>query len=502
MKTVSFKYFVVYVISLAILFFALPAFAQNSTLEVKCVDASGAPVQGVKVTIFSMITQKAKDKKSDAEGVAEFAKAEDGTFRVVGRKDGFSPALYEFVVLKGSKESIALKLSPGADKKLYFEDPAEAKQAIDLYSKGTEALKQNNAAEAEKLLVQSIEINPSNPSALYYLAVINLQQSKYDQLEPMLNKIIHMAEMMKALPPLDPSMPTNEQVFQGASKLIKQIPAFKGDDAVRKKDYATAVKEYNAAIKNNPENPESYASLSIALANSNQYDAAIAAIDKAIQLKPDDKGYADNKAKIIAKKESAILQKAQGVMEEGNTLLKSGDAAEAIKKYEEAKSMIAESKQAPLWLQIGRAQAKLGNKEAAIAAFKKALELVPADRAEDFRKAYAQFYLDDRKYDEAIAILAESKSGSPSEQVLQDLVKAWKDKEPNFAEAALEKIIQVNPENADAYFDLGQLCYMDGKAKDARTKELLTKYLEIGKDATKIGQAKDMMVIVNKRLSK
>jgi tetratricopeptide (TPR) repeat protein len=503
MKTDSFKYFVVCVISLSILFFALPAFAQNGALEIKCVDASGAPVQGAKVVIINMAVQKEKDKKTDADGLAEFSKLDDGTYRIVGRKDGYAPVLYEFAVLKGTRDLIPLKLSPGADKKFYFEDPVEGQKAVTLLKQGMTVLGQNNAAEAEKALVQSLEINPSNPVGLYYLAVANLQQSKYDQLVTILNKAVQMADMMNGLPTLDATLPNYDQVSQGAGKLLKQIPAFRGDDAARKKNYNQAIVEYSEAIKNSPDNPEYHASLAIALANANRYDEAVASIDKAIQFRPDDKTYADNKARIVAKKESATLAKAQSIMEEGNKLLEASNAEDAVKKYEEAKGMIAEAKQAPLWLQIGRAQAKLSQPEAAIAAFKKALELAPADKAAEYRKYYAQFYLDERKYDEAIAVLADSKAaGQTPEQVLQDLVKTWKNKEPNFAMAALEKIIQMNPDNADAYFDLGQLCYIEGKSKDARTKELLTKYQEIGKDPDKIGQAKDMMVIVNKRSSK
>ena len=65
-------------------------------------------------------------------------------------------------------------------------------------------------------------------------------------------------------------------------------------------------------------------------------------------------------------------------MIEGNKLLQDGDAAGALKKYEEAKGMIKEDRQAPLWMQIGKAQAKLNQEEAAIASFKKSLELAPA----------------------------------------------------------------------------------------------------------------------------
>ena len=104
-----------------------------------------------------------------------------------------------------------------------------------------------------------------------------------------------------------------------------------------------------------------------------------------------------------------------------------------------------------------------------------------------------------KKFDEAIGVLTDPKAEGSPEQTLTDLAKTWKNKEPNFAIAALEKVIMLNPANADAYFDLGQLYYIDGKSKDSRTKELLNKYVEIGKDADKIQGAKDMLVIVNKR---
>ena len=125
-----------------------------------------------------MINQKAKDKKSDAQGSAEFAKLEDGVYRVFARKDGFAPALYEFAVLKGSTESVTLNFVAGADKKLYFEDPAEEERAIQLLRQGLEAAKQNKYEEAEKLFSQALEINPSSAETLYYFGATNLSGSE------------------------------------------------------------------------------------------------------------------------------------------------------------------------------------------------------------------------------------------------------------------------------------------------------------------------------------
>jgi tetratricopeptide (TPR) repeat protein len=492
--------FVVCLLSLVL--FTLPCFAQNGAIQVKCVDASGALVSNAKVFVSIVNTQKAKDKKSDAQGMAEFTKLDDGAYRVFGRKEGFAPALYEFVILKGSAESVTLTFAPGADKKLYFEDPAEAQRAAGFLQQGLQVAQQGKYEDAGKLFAQSLEINPSGPEALYYSGVALLQLGKFDQAADMLSRAAQAADIFKAAQsPAGSGANPYEQVAAGAKKLLQQVPSMRGEFALRQKNYDQAIKIYSDVIKAGPENPEDYVNLAVALANTGKLDEALAALDKAIQLKPGEKSYADMKTKVAAKKEGMAIEKAQSAMNEGNKMLQDGDPAGALKKYEEARSLISEDKQAPLWRQIGKANAKLNQEEAAVAAYKKSMELAPADKMDDYRNAFAQFYLDAKKYDDAINVLADPKSsGSKNpEQTLMDLVKTWKTKEPSFAIAALEKVIKINPENAEAYFELGQLCYMDGKSKDARTKELLNKYLEIGKDADNIQRAKDMLVLVNRR---
>jgi tetratricopeptide (TPR) repeat protein len=195
------------------------------------------------------------------------------------------------------------------------------------------------------------------------------------------------------------------------------------------------------------------------------------------------------------------LDKAQGVMNEGNKLLQDGDAAEAVKKYEEAIKMVAQDKQSPLWRQIARAQAKLNQQDAAVAAFKKSIELAPADKIAEYRNAFAQYYLDGQRFEDALDVLADPKNAGSQgvEQVLISLANSSRNKQPQLAEAALERVLKANPGNMDVYFDLGQMYYADGKEKDSRTKELLTKYVEIGKDQEKIENAKNMLIMINRR---
>jgi tetratricopeptide (TPR) repeat protein len=484
--------------AVCIAFFALPLFAET-TLQVKCIDSSGAPVSNVKVSVVTLKTQKAKEKKSDAQGGAEFTKLEDGLYRVFGRKEGMVPAFFEPALLKGTPETVTLKFAAGAEKKFYFEDEAEAKKAKDLLDQGLEAYKQSKFPDAEKLLNEALAVNPSLAEAYYYIAVSRLQQGKYDEANEALDKTSALASALMTLPSGSGSGPNPyERILQGAQDVKKKMPAIRAEDALRQKNFDEAVKQFSELIKTNPNTPEFHANLATALFYLGKYDEATAAIDKAIQLKP---GQFDNMKKTIAaKKESAELDKAQALMDEGNKLLKDGDAAGALKKFEQTKTMVAEERQSPVWAQIGRAQAKLNQPEA-VASFKKAIALSPADKVSDYRNTLAMYYIDLKKFDDAVDVLADPKVAGPDspEKVLFGVVKQSKDKQPKLAEAALERIIKLNPSNFDAVFDLGQLYYSDGKENDRRTKELLTLYTEKGQDAQKLEGAKGMLVIINRR---
>jgi tetratricopeptide (TPR) repeat protein len=496
MKIKSCKSLITYLAAFSILFLALPGLAQNGAIQVKCIDASNNPVAGVKVMIIPLNSPKVKDKKSDAKGEAEFTKVDDSVYRVVGRKDGFEPALYDLLPVKGTKESVSLKMVAGAEKKLYFEDPAQPQKAFDLVKQGLEAYKQKNFADAEKLISQSIELDPSNADAYYYLGVSYLMQAKFDQGSESLNRAAKIAGALMMMPPT-PQTPQYQQVVDSAQTLIKRMPAIKGETALKQKKFDEAIAAFSEAIKGEPNNPEYQANLAISLTNAKRFDDALPVIEKAIQLNPNEKAYTDLKNQINARKEDSIILKAQGLLDEGNALLKDGDAAGALKKFEAAKSLIAADKQSPVWRQIARAQAKLDQQDAAVAAYKKSIELAPADKAEEYRNSFAQYYLDAKKYDEALETL--TAGGQNQEEVLLGLVKKLGNKEPQLAEAALERVIKANPQNADAHYELGRMYYADGKEKDARTKVLLAKYLEIGKDEAKLKEVKDLLIMVNRR---
>jgi tetratricopeptide (TPR) repeat protein len=491
------------VLIVSVMFSAWPAFAQNGQLEVKCADSSDAPAQNVKVSIFHLNTKKSKDKKSDVQGLAVFDKLDDGVYRVVGHKEGFIPSFFEYVMLKGAKESVVLKFAAGADKKLYFEDPEVERNAAALLKQGVEALNQGNASDAEKFFSQSLAINPSAADANFYYGAMLLLQSKYDEGANALKKAISIANMLKTLASTTPSDKPNinERIIEKAQQQLLQLPALKGDAAFKQQKFEEAATGYSEAIKNIPNRPELYASLARALTQAKKNNEALTAINKAIELSPNVADYQTLKGTIISRQKVAAIEKAQTLMNEGIQLLESGDAAGALKYFQDSKDMIPQDKQAPLWRLLGRTQAKLGHQDEAIAAFKKSIELAPVDKAADYQMTFAKFYLDNKKFEEAVDVMADPKAaGSKSpEQILVDLAAKVKDDEPSLAEAALERVIKLNPENANAYYNLGRMYYSEGKANDKRTKELLAKFVTISMDADKLEEAKNLLIVVNKR---
>ena len=481
-------------------------FAQTGSLEVTCSGPSGAPEKDVKVTVLPMNSTKGKDKKSNATGIALFDKMDNGAYRVVGRKDGFAPVYYEIAFIQNDKVSVALKMAAGADSKLYFEDPMLERQSGVLLQEGLKASEAGNHAEAEKSISQSLAIIPSGADALYYLGIAQLRQGKFDQATESLKKAAEIANVRKVIPDVPgqpPKQQIYEQIVQNATQQISLMPVMRAQKAAEEKKFDEAVVLFDEAIKANPQLIALYTEKAIALTQAGRLDEADAAVNRVLELNPGDeraqqvkKAVTSRIANAALEKENEKLEQAKIIIDEGTKLLES-DAAAALKKFQEANTLTGE-KYPAIWRQLARAQAKLNNESAAIAAFNKSVELAPADQLENYQMSFAQFYLDANNPDKALDLFASG--GADQEQKLLDLIAKHKNRNPGFAEAALERVIKLNPANDDAYYELGRLYYADGREKDVRTKELLDKYVEIGKDASKVEEAKNLLILVNRRI--
>lgn len=494
-------------ILVTIIAMVLPAFADNNTLDVKCVDQAGSPVPGVKVTVFNLSAQKTKDKKSDSAGVADFTKLDDGIYRVVGRKDAFAPALYEYIQLENaSTRSETLTFEPGSpDAKLYYEDPAVGQKSIDLLKQAAEAWQGQKIPEADKLLRESLQIYPSNPDALFYLGVVDVALKKWDEAESTFKKCLSTISMITQLQKAQgqTSGASYEQVAQRAEQILKLVPSYKlrseADKLASEGKYEDAIAKYKQALDVDASDPDLLYNMGLSQGKAGHYDEALQSAEKAIQLKPGEPQYQDLKKRILDLKQNEVLLKAKSILEEGDKLYKSADYSGAVKKYEEAIPMVPENKQGGIYLQIGRAYAQLKQGDQAVAAFKKAIEIAP-DQG-DYRKALAQYYLGNKQYDEALNVYSDPRTTGkvPPDEALFTLGQALSNQgNSDVAELAFEKALKLNPDNLDAMYELGMLLYYS-KKDDAKAKQLLTKYVELGKDKAKLDNASTVLVVINRR---
>jgi tetratricopeptide (TPR) repeat protein len=238
----------------------------------------------------------------------------------------------------------------------------------------------------------------------------------------------------------------------------------------------------------------------VTLANLKKFDEASQAIDKAIQLSPAEKSFVATKEKITNMKENDRLLQAQALLNDGDKLYKSQDFAGASKKYEEALPLVSGPKQSVVYAAVARSQAGLNSPDKAIEAYKKAIELSPDNP--EYRKALAQFYLNQKRYEDALNLYADSK-GAGSETADKTLFQLGQtlSNQGNGEVAALafERAIKANPENAEAYYELGMLIFYD-KKNDPRAKELLEKYVKLGKNADHVSNTQNVLVVLKKRM--
>ena len=494
------------VVALGVLMCAFPLWA-DSTLDVQCNDQGGTPQAGVKVSLQHLNSQKVRDKKSDAKGMANFNKLDDGVYRVIARKEGFEPVFHEFIGLKGSaKESVTLQLKPGdMQKQVYFESEALHQKSIELLKQGAGLIGEGKFGEAEKQIRESLDINPTNPDAYYNLAVAYLQQGKWQEGEQSLKRTVEITGVLSA----GPQPASYQELGQRAQGIISKLPQLKaladGNKALREKRYDVAVAKFQEALQAEKD-ADIYHNLAVALGESKKYDEAIEAADQAIKLKPDEKSHLELKNRITERKQTEarneVLIKAQNTLEQANKKFDAGDYAGALKGYEEILPTVPEKNQPSIWFQVARTQAQLKQPDKAIQAYKRAIEMAP-DKP-DYRNALAKYYLDEKRYEEALELYADPRgagSQSPEQALFAMGEKLSNQGNSPVAQLAFEKVLKLNPENAEAYYQLGMIHYYD-KKNDKRAKELLTKYLEIGKQKDHLENTKSVLVVLKKRSPK
>jgi tetratricopeptide (TPR) repeat protein len=499
---------------LSILLLAGAVFAAGAnTLTIKCVDDSGKVIPGAKVSIMAFGSGgKWQPKTADKSGIAKYDKLDDAAYRVVARAEGMAPGVYEPVILKaGAQETISVTCAAGDPlKKFYWEDDTINSKAYDALKQAVAAMGEQKYDAAEKLFQSSLELNPSDPNTLFYYGVTLAQNRKWDQAQAAFQRSLNMAtaQVMATPPPKDakgaaqPPAQNQAAVMQNNAKsMIAMLPALKlkveGTDLMEKKDFKGATAKFEQASKLLPNDPDSYYYLALSLGYDKQWDAAAAAIDTAVKMRPEDKTYLDLKSRLTT---NASLEKAKAIADAGDKAYNEKDYAGALKRYEEALPLLPDpALQASVWAQIGRARTQLKQADQAVEAYKRAISLSPQDpklkqALQIHYETIAQQFINDKQYDQGFAAYAEAGIS------LFEKAKKWAgspDTE-DLAILALQRVIKTDPQNSEAFFELGSLYYFN-KKDYPRAKENLLKYKEVGKDPKFIDNANNILAVIDKK---
>jgi tetratricopeptide (TPR) repeat protein len=446
-------------------------FAQAGSLEVTCVNASGEPVSGIKVYTVALGQKKADDEKTNKEGVAVFKKLDDGYYRVFTHEKGYAPAYDEWVQMSGDQQkSVSLTLKPGEDHPLYFENNQKLAEAQQALQQGGAALQNKQFDEAEAQLKKAIEDNPAEPAAYFSLGMLYVQQNKYDEAKAMLTKAVGLFKMYQSVQ--GSSNPAIGEQLQQAETQLQFLPvrslAAKVDEATKAKDYDTALKYLAELQKLRPDDARIYYTMAYMLAQTRHIDEALTKIDKAIELKPDEQDFQNLKKQLVDIQKQQAAQKeanaARSKVAEVQQLNKDGKYEEAIAKAKEVLPETPEKLKPILWAEITNANIRLKNYAEAADAYQKDLELNKKPVAEGLYKLGEQF-----------------------------VHKGQQDA----ASAVFEKVLEVDPNYAEAYYQLGMYYFYEKQNKD-KAKQLLDKYLSIGKNKDNLSNAKNVLVVMGK----
>ena len=489
----------VFSIALAMGLSAASAFAET-LLRVHVVDNAGSSVHKAEVRVGTFQDRKGKRSRTNREGIAQFKKLKDGYYRVWVRSEGFKPGLFEFVRVSGEAEkAVKVQLQPGFDgAELYFESPGVMERAKQLGRDGFVAIDQQQFQEAEAKLKESLSYCPSDPETHKDLALAYVNLEKWELAEESLDNASDYLVALVAVEGLN-SVDAQEQ-REEIERLRGEIPArrlaSRANKAMNDGDYPEAAARYEELSVLQPENSDNHYYRAVALARAGRGSEALQAIDAALAIAPDNDGYRRFKLSVVGLAQQKADEAAAAKLQEIEKLVGLKDYQAVLTKAEEAREGLPEEHQPTILLAVARANAGLGNQEEAVDAYQRCLALEP-DNSEA-RMELIGYLLELTRYDEAFQALEgiSAADASSYDQSLLGLARQLMQKgKQEQATRAFEKVLEVNPECAEAYYELG-VEYYYGAQDNVRAKKMLQKYLELGEDPELLDNAKTLLKVI------
>jgi tetratricopeptide (TPR) repeat protein len=243
--------------------------AENS-LSCTVQQEGGPPVAKLDVTLTNKSSNKQWKKKTNDKGEVEFKGLPDGTYKLEGAMQGSLLTNADGIDVSGNAAKTCTPVFVSISK---LNDLLNASMAAAKSGKSDDAIDKAKAAVA---------MAPSVPEAQNMLALAYATKGMVDEALASVKKAAELDKKFeKNIAPIQ-----MEALGAQASQLMA------------KQDFDGAIKKYMEVQKVNPSEPTVYYNIALAYGHKNDYDNAIKAIDKAIELDPNDMEFKQTKVKL------------------------------------------------------------------------------------------------------------------------------------------------------------------------------------------------------------
>ena len=480
-------------------------FAAN-TLEVKCVDENGQPVEKVKVLALALKNNKTSNKNTDKDGIGFFNKMKDDYYRVWIEAKGYKKEFKEFIPLlnDNTQAKVEFVLQPGNEKDpLYFEDNLIIQRAEALYSAGNDFLQKGNLEEAEARLAESVEIYPSQVIANNDLAFVYFNTFRIEEAKACYESVINIAETFKYLEGDPDRIALYDQQIQHTLQLLENLPlqilAAETDKALKSDDFETAVEKLDQLIGLQPENAGFYFEKALALNSLGKLDESEISLNKAIELNPSENTYKTLQTNIELKREAIISNQFRASLLEVDELNSSGEYEKALSSLVNLEADTPDDlRGAFCWIR-GRAYRGLDQKDEMIQSYEEALQNEKDSKNQGVYLDELTNWLLDKNYLDELLDVYPRVASITSTRVTDGLSaiagRLIRTGDQASARTTFEKILEIDPENAEAYYELGMNYFYEVKDEE-KARVLLDKYIEIGKDNSHLDNAKNVIAVM------
>lgn len=276
-------------------------------------------------------------------------------------------------------------------------------------------------------------------------------------------------------------------------------------DAFESEDYQTARAELTIALENDPELRQAWAALSVVEHKLGNYRQAAEAAEKAIELGStsetvlrtrwdsyrllgDEEKMADAQADL--ERIGQLSEEAKRIYNEGVKLLKDGDTEGAFAKFQE--SLKADPNLEPALLAVATTGLESGHYQEAFEAAETILKENPSHEDAIRLRYNASLKIgDEGLIIGSLVSLAQVNPEVAKENLWVLAMAAYNRNDMEAAKERFNKVLQVDPNNAEAHYLLG-LIYL-GESNNAEVKKHLERFLELAPDSPDVPSAKDIL---------